>query len=65
MCIMERILEYNPNKLIRMSKFRHQIAFYIAQQYLKCLILDTTLKEDEDENGITEDVELGREDIAH
>jgi hypothetical protein len=30
----------------------------------KCLILDTTLREDEDENGITEDEELGGEDIA-
>jgi hypothetical protein len=64
-CIMEKILVYNQNQLIGMSKFRHQITFYIAQQYLKCLILDTTLRECEDENGITEDVELSGEDIAH
>jgi hypothetical protein len=63
-CIMEKILEYNPNKLIRMSKFRHQITFYVLKQYLKCLMLDTILREHEVKDGITEDEELGGEDIA-
>jgi hypothetical protein len=63
-CIMEEILEYNQNKLIRMSKFRHQITFYVLKQYLRCLMLDTILREGEIEDGITEDEELGGEDIA-
>lgn len=63
-CIMEKILIYNPNKNIRMSKFRHQVTFYVLKQYLKSLMLDTILREGEDDNATTEDEELGGEDIA-
>jgi hypothetical protein len=62
-CFLEEILVPNANKVIRNNKLRHQITFYIAQQYLKSLILDTAIREEEDED-VTEDVELQGENIA-
>jgi hypothetical protein len=62
MCYLKEILD-SPIRVIRNNKLRHQATCYIARQYLKSLMLETTMQQDNDEDDTREDEDLYREDI--
>jgi hypothetical protein len=62
MCYLKKILDSSV-KVIRNNKLRQQATSYIARRYLKSLILETIMRQDNDDDDTREDEELYGEDI--